>query len=205
MPFSVRAAANGLTQQVNPNQPLTVQISTGATQDAEFKDTPSYATPGSITASVADNILTVSGISAGSLLPGQVLADVTDALEAGTFIQRQLSGDDGGEGTYEVYPAGQTVPSEAMTTSFGLVGNVQPVVAWKDIQQLDALNIQGTRYKIYLYGRVEAIVRPSKDGGDIITDAAGRKYLVAMVFEQWPPIGVPQWCAVAATLQNDGA
>lgn len=78
-----------------------------------------------------------------------------------------------------------------------LDGQVQPL-QYKDLQQIDSLNLQGTRRKVYLYGVKEAIVRSLQKGGDLLTDVDGNTWLVAMVIEQWP-----DWCAVAVTLQND--
>lgn len=74
-------------------------------------------------------------------------------------------------------------------------GNVQ-ALQYKDLIQVEGLNLNGTRRKIYLYGVAEATVRALMKGGDVITDAAGNVWLTAMVLEQW--LG---WCSVAVTLQ----
>jgi len=86
------------------------------------------------------------------------------------------------------------VPPQAVTAQ------VQSLT-YKDIQQVNSLNLQGVRVAIYLYGHFDALVRVSKKGGDIITinppwPYAGI-YLTAQVLEWWP-----DWCKVAATLQN---
>jgi len=194
--LNLNAYANGVTQAVNPNSPLLVRVATGVARDASHKPSPTYDSPCSFTASISGNIMTVTATAAGTIMTGQTV--LGDDVADGTYVVG--AGDE--PDTY-VVSVEQEVPSEAMTAELRVVGNAQPVVGWKDIQQLDALNIQGTRYKIYMYGRVEAIVRTTNQGGDLIVDeATGRVYLVAMVFEHWPPIGVPQWCSVAATLQN---
>lgn len=76
-------------------------------------------------------------------------------------------------------------------------------LSFKDISQLDGLNIQGTRRAIYANVQVMEIVRVQKLGGDLLVFAAGvfpegRTWLAAHVLERWP-----DWCKVAITLQND--
>jgi hypothetical protein len=76
---------------------------------------------------------------------------------------------------------------------------VQPT-SWKDIQHLDALNIQGIRWKAYINGEVDGLVRPEDKGGDLLTIISGRHqgvWLVAQVLEQWEG-----WVCAAITLQN---
>ena len=89
---------------------------------------------------------------------------------------------------------GTRTPSYASPITIS--GQVQPLT-WRDIQQLDGLNLQGTRQKIYLNGRIDGLIRSQNKGGDLITDASGNVWLVAQVLEIWP-----DWCSVAATLQD---
>jgi hypothetical protein len=77
-------------------------------------------------------------------------------------------------------------------------------LTYRDLQQIEGLNLQGTRRAIYLYGDVEGIVRVTQQGGDIITFPGpiagfppGTVWLVAQALETWPG-----WCKVAATLQT---
>ncbi len=73
-------------------------------------------------------------------------------------------------------------------------------LSFRDIQQIEHLNLQGTRVAIYLNGELDGLERVSRKGGDLITIASGTHrgvYLVAMVLEQWAG-----WVKVAATLQN---
>lgn len=90
--------------------------------------------------------------------------------------------------------AGKVSPSYA--SPLPVQGNVQSL-SYKDLMQIDGLNLQGTRRKIYLFGHVDGQVRVFSKGGDLITDAGGQVWLVAQNLEQWP-----DWCAVAATLQD---
>jgi hypothetical protein len=68
---------------------------------------------------------------------------------------------------------------------------------FSDLTQLDGLNIQGIKRKIYVNGRWDGLVRAGKKGGDLITMKNGDVYLVVLVLEYWP-----DWCSVAVTLQN---
>jgi hypothetical protein len=76
-------------------------------------------------------------------------------------------------------------------------GSVQSLT-YKDIRQVESLNLQGTRRAIYLEGNWSGLVRPGKQGGDLVTQPDGTVWLVAMVLEHWP-----DWTKVAVTLQND--
>jgi hypothetical protein len=76
-------------------------------------------------------------------------------------------------------------------------GDVQ-ALQFTDITQLDALNIQGERRKIYINGEVDGLVRADRKGGDLITTPNGEVWLVAVVLEYWA-----DWCSVAVTLQDN--
>lgn len=47
-------------------------------------------------------------------------------------------------------------------------GQVQSLT-FRDLQQLDSLNLQGTRKAIYVNGRIDGIVRIENKGGDLVT------------------------------------
>ena len=197
--MNIHGVAGPIVAAVNPLIPVTAQISVGQADGADGALTPLYATPGSFTGSITGTTLTISAIASGVPQPGQTLADITTALLAGTTIENQLTGPPGGIGTYTVNQS-QNVSSEAITTLLNLTAQIQPI-GWRDIQQLDGLNLQGVRYKAYLYGEVDGLVRPEKKGGDLIVFPAGSRhagvYLVAQVLEQFP-----DWCCAALTLQN---
>jgi hypothetical protein len=187
---------------VNPTIPIGVQISVWDAQTtADGNRAPEYATPGSFTASVDGTVLDITAIAQGVPQIGQMLADGSSAILAGTMITGQLTGLPGGIGTYSLNQA-QTVASEAMTTSMTLQGQIQPIT-WRDLQQMDGINLGGVRWKIYLYGEVDAVVRPEKKGGDLITIFAPNQHagvwLVAQVLEAWNG-----WVCAAIVLQ-DGA
>jgi hypothetical protein len=96
-----------------------------------------------------------------------------------------------------------TAASGKQTPTFGppvsVPAQVQPLT-YKDIQQVEGLNLNGTRRAIYLNGAVNGLVRVSNKGGDLITIASGPNagtWLVALVLEAWP-----DWTKCAVTLQN---
>lgn len=94
----------------------------------------------------------------------------------------------------DTLPDGTAVPQYA--DAVWVPGQIQ-AMTFRDIQQVEGLNLNGTRRSIYLYGKVDGLVRPLNKGGDLITTSDGAVWLVAMVLEQWP-----NWCKVAVTLQN---
>lgn len=73
-------------------------------------------------------------------------------------------------------------------------------MGWRDLEKMEGLNLQGSLCKIYFYGFVEAIVRNTQKGGDLVTVTGGPyagTWLTNTVLEAWP-----DWCAVACILQN---
>lgn len=103
--------------------------------------------------------------------------------------------------------AGYTTQSDGTRVpSYTLYSNVSAQVqslTFRDLQQIDGLNLQGTRRAIYLNGDIEGIVRASNRGGDLIVMPDGTVWLVAMVLESWgAPGSTDAWCKVVATLQD---
>lgn len=72
-----------------------------------------------VTGKIDDNVLTVSAVSSGSLVPGAAISGTNVA--AGTQIVAQLSGVAGGVGTYSVSIPEQTVASTAITATYGVL------------------------------------------------------------------------------------
>jgi hypothetical protein len=179
---------------------VTASISTGpgATQPNGTR-APTFATPGALTASIAGTILTVSAVSQGLLQPGQALAGA--GLTPQTAIASQLTGASGGVGTYGLNRdyTGNPISSEVMTTAMLLMAQIQPLT-WRDLQQLDGLNLSGLRKKIYVGGDLNGIVRVSLKGGDLITTPDGNVWLVAQQLEGWS--ATAGWTAAAIVLQN---
>jgi len=194
--MNLHAIVAGSIAAVNPRVPLTVRVSTGEEETASGGVENTYATPGGGVADFAGSLMTVSAVSDGKLQRGQIVAGA--GLAGFPVIVEQVSGTAGGPGVYRLSAAQATLSAVAFATSFVMMGQVQPL-GWKDLQQIDGLNLQGTLRKAYLYGQVEAIVRDDEKGGDLITEPSGKVWLVSNVLEDWTSAG---WCAVAVTLQN---
>lgn len=198
--MNLHGIVRGVVGAVNPHIDATVQVSGGYTTNTDGTQVPSYQAPGAITASLTGNTLDVTAVASGYLAADQTLVDASGSLLVGTKIQEQLTGTAGGIGTYLVDRT-QTVASESMTTVFNVRAQVQ-ALSFKDLTQIDGLNLNGTKRAIYVNNRLDGIVRPDGKGGDLITIPSGVSkgvWLIAMVLEQWP-----DWCKVVATLQ-DGA
>jgi hypothetical protein len=80
-----------------------------------------------------------------------------------------------------------------------VLGEVQPITT-RDLAQIEGINLGGVRWKIYLNGEVNSIVRPESKGGDLIvipTGAHAGTWLVVQVLEQFP-----DWVCAAIVQQN---
>lgn len=195
--MNLHGIAGPIVAAVNPTIPVQVRVSVGpAPTAADGSRTPQYAAPGALTASIAADVLTVTAVASGRPQIGQLLAG--GGVLAGTTITGVLSIDEAGLGTYSVSRE-QTLASTSLTTTAPAQAQVQPVT-WRDLQQLEGLNLGGVRWKVYLYGQVDAVVRSERKGGDLIVISTGRHqgtWLVAQVLEQYP-----DWVCAAITLQN---
>lgn len=96
-------------------QKVYAQYGTGAVSTAA---TASPSTGAVVTGSIATTTLTVTGVTSGTLYPGQTISG--SGVTAGTYIVAQLTGATGGTGTYTVSPS-QTASSTTITA----VGNVE--------------------------------------------------------------------------------
>ena len=105
---SYTAAASLIQAGLNASQPVAASV-TGAIAAG-----PSVA----ITGSIAGNILTVNSVTTGPVVPGTVLSGT--GVTAGTTVSSQLTGTQGGVGTYAV-SASQIVPNGALTGSYGIL------------------------------------------------------------------------------------
>jgi len=85
---------------------------------------------------------------------------------------------------------------------YELHGQVQSLT-YTDLMNLNqsGLQLTGIRRAIYLSGDVEGIVRPNRQGGDLIELPDGSVWLVAYVLENYALTS--GWVKVAATLQNE--
>jgi hypothetical protein len=94
---------------------------------------------------------------------------------------------------YTVNPDGTQVP--IYTTASESI-QIQPM-STGEIQHMLGMNIQGVSKKIYASGTINAVIRASGKGGDIITFQDDHSvWLVVTVLESWP-----DWCCVAVSEQ----
>lgn len=107
-------------------------------------------------------------------------------------------------GTVKISTGSSTASDGTRTPTYTTYTDVQMQVqalTWKDLQQLEGLNLNGTRRAIYMNGRADGVVRSLMKGGDLIEIADGVNagtFLVAYVLEAWP-----DWSKLAVTLQNE--
>lgn len=73
---------------------------------------------GSVTGSIAGNVLYVTAVASGSLVPGALITGT--GVTAGTRISSQLTGTTGGVGSYAVTIA-QTVASTSISATYGVL------------------------------------------------------------------------------------
>lgn len=180
---------------VNPLVPVQVQVSVDYVTAASGARKPAFATPGLIIGSLAGDVLTVTAATQGRLMPGQALSG--DGIDPATTIVGSTAPNPGagGVGTYLVSRA-QTVPSGPISTSLTLPAQIQ-AMGYRDLAQIEGLNLNGERRGVYFPGAVAGVMRWSKKGGDLLIFPDGSLWLTAMVLEQWP-----DWCKVACTRQN---
>lgn len=178
---------------VNPLSPVSIQIGSGSQRNADTSRTPLFSSLAQFTATLAANVLNVTVLASGTLAVGQAV--MGNGVNPATLILGQIDGTPGGIGHYRVM-ATPDLASSGLSTVAGAMGQIQNLT-FRDLQQLEGLNVQGVRHAIYINGRVDGIIRSQNKGGDLVTFADGSIYLVAHVLEYWPT-----WCKVAATLQN---
>jgi hypothetical protein len=97
-----------------------------------------------------------------------------------------------------VNPDGTVTPTY-LPPVLNVSGQVQNLT-YKDLYQLEGLNLQGLKRAIYINGLSQANVRLTQQGGDLITTPDGNIWLVAQVLELWQ-----DWSKVAVVLQIDSA
>jgi hypothetical protein len=73
-------------------------------------------------------------------------------------------------------------------------------LTYKDLVQVDGLNLNGQAHAMYVSGDIEAVVRQDNKGGDIITLPDGSIWLVVHVLENWQLTS--GWAKVAVVRQS---
>lgn len=103
-------------------------------------------------------------------------------------------------GTVRISTGSTVAPGGHRTPAYRIVRNVQMQIqelSERDLRQVNGLNVAGSTHTIYLFGRLDGLVRPDNKGGDLI-EFDGRVWLVTALLEDWP-----DWCRVSVTLQLD--
>lgn len=98
---------------------------------------------------------------------------------------------------YTTAPDGSRIPTYADPVTG--MAQVQ-ALTFKDLSQLDGINMNGEARAIYLYGQFNAVLRAAQKGGDLITLTDGPNaggWLIVQVLEQWP-----DWCKAAVVRQQ---
>lgn len=93
---------------------------------------------------------------------------------------------------FTVGAGAKQVPAYITTT--GVKAQMQALDG-NDLNQMDGLNITGTLRALYVYGSLSGTIRPTGQGGDLVT-IDGKDWLVVRVLESWT-----DWCKVAICLQ----
>jgi len=93
---------------------------------------------------------------------------------------------------YTTAADGKRTPTTTTLTASGQWQNLNA----KELEHLNALNIQGDLGAIYINGSYDGVVRADGIGGDVFT-FNGKNWLVVQVMEQWP-----DWCKVVVCLQR---
>lgn len=102
---------------------------------------------------------------------------------------------------YTVGANGKQVPTYDTLSGPAQVQALGP----KDLQHVNALNLQNVSRKVYLYGNWMGVVRADEKGGDLlkfpqVPDGPAQDWKVVTVFETWPT-----WAAVGVVLQGGDA
>lgn len=101
---------------------------------------------------------------------------------------------------YTTDDAYEQAPSYANTQAYVQV----QMLSGPELRQMDLINIQGVKRKLYLEGNWSGLVRDTSKGGDLILfganapgDLANSTWLFAVIFESWP-----DWTAAGIVRQN---
>lgn len=126
--------------------------------------------------------MNLQGLAAGMTAAVTPLQTITVQISAG----------------YTTSPDGTQVPAY---TSETFQAQVQ-ALAFKDIQQMDAVNVQGVRRAVYVPAQIAGVIRVDGKGGDILVfpefpGGQDRNWLAAVVLETWDT-----WTKVGVTLQD---
>lgn len=89
-------------------------------------------------------------------------------------------------GTMKISTGYTTSPSGTRTPAFNtLIVSVQiQAMGYKDLQQIDGLNLQGVLRAVYVKGNFNGVNRPKQQGGDMLVIGADT-WLIVQPLEEW--------------------
>lgn len=101
------------------------------------------------------------------------------------------------DGVMKVSTGYTTLPSGKREPTFSQLNvSVQlQALGYKDLQQIDGLNIQGVVKAAYVNGNFNGVNRPAQKGGDLLIIGADT-WLIVQPLEEWP-----DWCKFVVNLQ----
>lgn len=89
-------------------------------------------------------------------------------------------------------PSGKREPSYDVTD----VSVQLQALGYKDLVQVDGLNLQGVVKAAYVNGNFNGVNRPKQQGGDLLI-VNGETWLIVQPLEEWP-----DWCKFVVNLQR---
>lgn len=89
------------------------------------------------------------------------------------------------------------VPSYA--AGQGITAQMQPL-SYGDMRQIEGLNIAGEKQAMYINGLINSVVRPTQQGGDLITLVNGSVWLTVQVLEDFSMTA--GWAKIAVVRQS---
>lgn len=106
--------------------------------------------------------------------------------------------------TYQQSTGSTTAADGGRTPTYGDPSNVTvdvQAMSYKDLIQVQGLNLNGEKRSVYVSGDWRGVARASQQGGDIITMPDNTVWLVVQVLENW--FSTAGWAKVAVVLQNN--
>ena len=108
-------------------------------------------------------------------------------------------------GLYQASTGSTTAPNGTRSPGYADAVRVEiqmQMLTFKDLQQVDGMNLNGEKRAMYISGRWEGVSRPEARGGDLVTLPDSSVWLVSQVLENWATTDC--WTKVAVVKQ-DGA
>jgi len=106
-------------------------------------------------------------------------------------------------GQYRQSAGSITNPDGSRTPSFTNPVTVQiqmQSLTYKDLIQLEGVNMNGEKHAMYISGDWEGVSRPDSKGGDLVTLKDGTIWMVVQILENW--VTADGWVKVAVTQQT---